>query len=93
MQKTMINIGSGIDCYTPFISNPNMWYGEMWIRTAYIEMWPALPFALNDGTSIVEYELYGHSTYGIRADKSDVLLRDASGFKTNWKINSPDVPV
>jgi hypothetical protein len=93
MQKTMINIGSGIDCYTPFISNPNMWYGEMWIRTAYIEMWPALPFALNDGTSIVEYELYGHSTYGIRADKSAVLLRDASGFKTNWKINSPDVPV
>ena len=93
MQKKMIKIGKGIDCYTPFISNPNMWYGEMWVRSAYIEMWPTLPFALNDGTSIVEYELYGHSTFGIRADKSSVLLRDASGFKTSWKINSPDVPV
>ena len=93
MQKKMIKLGSAIDCYTPFISNPDMWYGDMWIRSEYLEMWPALPFALNDGTSIVEYELFGHSTYGIRADKTSVLLRDASGFKTNWKINSPDVPV
>ena len=93
MQKRLLNIGNGVDCYTPFISNPEMWYGDMWVRSAYIEMWPALPFTLNDGTSIVEYELYGHSTYGIRADKTAVLLRDAGGFKTNWRINSPDVPV
>jgi hypothetical protein len=56
-------------------------------------MWPALPFMLSDGTNIIEYELYGHKVFGQRADGISVLLRDASGFKTNWKINSPDVPV
>lgn len=93
MQNRMLKIGKGIDCYTPFISNPDRRSGEMWVRSDYIEMWPALPFELNDGTSIVEYELYGHSTYGVRADKSSVLLRDERGFKTNWRIDSPDVPV
>ncbi|MBI5954284.1 MAG: hypothetical protein HY865_21720 [Chloroflexi bacterium] len=91
--STMIKLGSGADCYTPFITDPNINNGDMWIRSDYLEMWHELPFALSDGTSIVEYELYGHRVFGRRADGSAVLLRDPSGFKTSWRINSPDVPV
>jgi hypothetical protein len=65
----------------------------MWIRSDYLEMWTNLPFTLSDGTKIVEYELYGYKIYGRREDGSAVLLRDPGGFKTNWKINSPEVPI
>lgn len=93
MKSTMIKLAKGVDCYTPFITDPYINNGDMWIRSDYLEMWPDLPFTLSDGTKIVEYELYGHKTYGRRADGRTILLRDASGFKTNWKINSPEVPV
>ncbi len=89
----MIKLANGVDCYTPFITDPTINNGDMWIRSDYLEMWHDLPFTLSDGTKIVEYELYGHKTYGRRADGSAVLLRDPSGFKTNWKIKSPEVPV
>ncbi len=92
-KSTMIKLGSAIDCYTPFMTDPDVMNGDMWIRSDYLEMWPALPFALTDGTEIIEYELYGHKIFGRRADGSAVLLRDPEGFKTNWSINSPDVPV
>lgn len=88
MTNRIIKLGNGYNCYTPFISK-----GDMWIRSEYLELWPALPFTLDDGTQIVEYELYGHSYYGVRSDASRVLLRDPLGFKTNWKINSPEVPI
>jgi hypothetical protein len=91
--RTMIKLARGIDCYTPFITDPYVNNGDMWIRSDYLEMWHDLPFALSDGTEIVEYELYGHKTYGRRADGSAVLLRDPSGFKTNWKISSPEIPI
>lgn len=90
---TMIKLGRGADCYTPFITDPYINNGDMWIRSDYLEMWPDLPFALSDGTQVIEYELFGHKIYGRRADGSAVLLRDPKGFKTNWKINSPEVPV
>jgi hypothetical protein len=93
LKSTMIKLGKGYDCYTPFITDPDVNNGDMWIRSDYLEMWPDLPFTLSDGTQIIEYELYGHRVYGIRADGSIILLRDPSGFKTNWKINSPEVPV
>jgi hypothetical protein len=93
MKSTMIKLGNGKDCYTPFITDPYVNNGDMWIRSDYLELWPDLPFTLSDGTKIVEYELYGHKTYGRREDGSAVLLKDTSGFKTNWRINSPDVPV
>jgi hypothetical protein len=93
MKSTMIKLRGGHDCYTPFITNPDRNNGEMWIRSDYLEMWPDLPFVLSDGTQIVEYELYGFEIYGIRVDGSVVLLRDRYGYKTNWKINSPELPV
>ncbi len=91
--SAMIKLGRGVDCYTPFITNPYINNGDMWIRSDYLEMWPDLPFTLSDGTKIIEYELYGHKTYGRRADGSAVLLRDPGGFKTNWRIKSPEVPL
>ena len=93
MKGSMIKLARGVDCYTPFITDPNVNNGDMWIRSDYLEMWPELPFTLSDGTKIVEYELYGYKIYGIRADGSAILLRDPNGFKTNWKTNSPEVPV
>ena len=90
---TMIKFGNAVDCYTPFITNPDMNNGDMWIPSDYLEKWPELPFKLPDGTPIVEYELYGFQIFGLREDGSAVLLRDPGGFKTNWKIDSPEVPV
>jgi hypothetical protein len=92
-KRTMIKLGKGIDCYTPFITDPDITNGDMWIRSDYLEMWSPLPFMLADGTEIIEYELYGFKIYGRRADGSAVLLRDPKGFKTNWRINSPELPV
>jgi hypothetical protein len=91
--SSMIKLGKGVDCYTPFITDPYVNNGDMWIRSDYLEMWPELPFTLSDGTKVVEYELYGHKTYGRREDGSAILLRDPGGFKTNWRIESPEVPV
>jgi hypothetical protein len=92
-KRTMIKLTGGYDCYTPFITDPDVNNGNMWIRSDYLEMWPDLPFTLADGSQIVEYELYGYKIYGLRTDGSVVLLRDPQGFKTNWKINSPELPV
>ncbi|MCE9645707.1 MAG: hypothetical protein K8S20_06880 [Chloroflexi bacterium] len=91
-KNTMIKLSRGRDCFTPFLTNPEVMNGDMWIRTDYLEFWPELPFSLSDGTQIIEYELYGLQTFGLRADGSPVLLRDARGFKTNWRINSPELP-
>lgn len=93
LNSTMIKLTKANDCYTPFLTNPDEMNGDMWIRSDYLEMWPDLPFTLSDGTQIVEYELYGHKTFGLRTDGSAVLLRDPKGFKTNWKIKSPELPV
>ena len=89
----MIKLSNARDCYTPFITDPDVNNGDMWIPSDYLEMWPELPFTLSDGTQIIEYELFGYKIYGLRADGKSVLLRDPGGFKTNWKINSPEVPI
>ncbi|MBN1303567.1 MAG: hypothetical protein JXA13_03960 [Anaerolineales bacterium] len=89
----MIKIANKRDCFTPFITDPDLNKGDMWIPSAYLEFWPELPFTLSDGVQILEYELYGYSIYGRRADGRSILLRDLDGFKTNWRINSPEVPV
>lgn len=84
----MIKYGKGYDLYTPFTSD-----GEMWIPCEEVHLWPALPFQLGDGTYIVKYELQGFKYYGIRADGTHKLLRDETGFKTNWKLQIPEVPI
>lgn len=89
----LIKLANARDCYTPFITDPDVNNGDMWIPSEYLELWPELPFILSDGTHIIEYELFGHKTYGLRADGKSILLRDPSGFKTNWKINSPELPI
>jgi len=88
----MIKLANERDCYTPLITDPDVNHGNMWIRSDYLEMWPELPFTLTDGTQIIEYELFGYMIYGLRTDGKSILLRDPGGFKTNWKINSPEVP-
>lgn len=88
----MIKLTNARDCYTPFITDPDVNNGDMWIPSMYLEMWPELPFTLTDGTQIIEYELFGYKIYGLRADGKSILLRDPGGFKTNWKISSPEVP-
>jgi hypothetical protein len=91
-KRIMIKLADGVDCYTPFITDPNVNNGGMWIRSDYLEMWPKLPYSLSDGSKIVEYELHGFEILGLREDGSSVVLRDPSGFKTSWRINSPEVP-
>ena len=92
-KSKMIKLSNARDCYTPFITDPDTNNGNMWIPCEYLEMWPELPFTLSDGTQIIEYELFGYKIYGRRTDGKSVLLRDHGVFKTNWKINSPEVPI
>ena len=89
----ILKLSTERDCYTPLITDPNLNHGEMWIPSEYLEFWPELPFTLSDDTQIIEYELFGYSIYGLQADGKSILLRDPDGFKTNWKINSPEVPI
>jgi hypothetical protein len=91
--STMLKLSTERDCYTPFITNPELNDGDMWIPSEYLEFWPELPFTLSDGTQIIEYELFGYSIFGRRIDGKSILLRDPSGFKTNWRIKSPEVPI
>jgi len=91
--SNMIKLANARDCYTPFITDPDVNNGDMWIPSEYLEIWPELPFTLSDGTQIIEYELFGYKIYGLREDGKSVLLRDPNGFKTNWKIDSPEVPI
>ena len=84
----LIKLGAGFDCYTPLVSD-----GDMWLRNDTLEFWPKLPFVLDDGTQIVEYNLYGYNIYGVRTDGTARLLRDPQGFKTNWKLKNPEVPI
>jgi lysozyme len=83
----MLKYGKGLDLYTPFTSD-----GEMWIPVDEVYLWPALPFQLGDGTYITRYEVQGFKYYGIRADGTTVLLRDETGYKTNWTLKIPEVP-
>lgn len=92
-KSNLAKLTNARDCYTPFITDPRRNNGDMWIRSDYLEMWPELPFTLTDGSEIIEYELFGYEIYGRRADGKSILLRDPKGFKTNWRINSPEVPV
>ena len=85
----LIKLGAGFDCYTPLVDDGL----GMWARNDTLEFWPELPFVLDDGTKIVEYELRGYQIFGLRVGLAPVLLRDQQGFKTNWKINNPEVPV
>ena len=89
----LMKMSTGRDCYTPLITDPDLNNGEMWIPSEYLEFWPELPFTLSDGTQIIEYELFGYAIYGLRADGKAILLRDPDGFKTNWRIDSPEVPI
>ncbi|MBI5942865.1 MAG: hypothetical protein HY864_00735 [Chloroflexi bacterium] len=89
MTGGLIKLGKGFDCYTPLVDDGQ----GMWARNDTLEFWPELPFALDDGTQIVEYTLYGYNIYGVRSDGTSVLLRDPHGFKTNWKIENPEVPI
>lgn len=84
----MIKLGNGFDCYTPFISN-----GEMWKRTDALEFWPELPFAVDNGETIVEYSLRGFDIYGITEAGGNILLRHNGAFTTNWRIKNPELPI
>lgn len=85
---TLLKLGGGFDCYTPLISD-----GEMWKRTDSLEMWPELPYTLDTGQVITEYILRGFDIYGIAEDGANVLLRHNGGFTTSWKIMNPEVPI
>lgn len=84
----MIKFGSGIDLYTPFTTD-----GDMWCETRGLEFWPALPYTLSDGRVFSEYVLEGYSIYGVMDDKSRILLRERGTLLTSWRINSPEVPI
>lgn len=84
----LIKLGKGFDCYTPLVDDGQ----GMWARNDTLEFWPELPFTLDDGRQVVEYELYGYNIVGVVANSTSVLLRDQNGFKTNWTIKNPEVP-
>jgi len=83
-------IGEAIDAYLPFIN----WSGEeYWTLTERLEFFPVLPFTLDSGKIIIEYRLLGDNTYGLTADKEEVLLYSPQAqYPTNWTMKNKPVP-
>jgi hypothetical protein len=91
---TMIKLAEGYDCFTPFIKNSE----HYWINKAYLEFWPELPcrvtFPEGQGVSIVEYVLRGYETWAINQLGTEICLHTPrAGYLTDWKLETPGVPV
>lgn len=83
----MTKHGSGQSLYTPLTSP-----GELWCAKEELAFWPSLPFVDDEGGTVIEYSLLGYQIFGVRADRSQILLRDTSGFRTSWSLPIPEVP-
>jgi hypothetical protein len=93
----VMRVGSGIDAYFPNM----LGYDNALRRTPYkwvnisteVELFPVLPFVLDNGKIVVKYVLQGASVIGEFEDGSRTwLLKARNGsereFPTNWKLNT-----
>lgn len=82
-------IGAGLDVYFPFLTNQPDYYVEL----KRLEFWKTPPFALSDGTVIIEYETLGDDINGWINDTEKIcLFSPSTGFQTSWKLKTLPPP-
>ena len=91
----IINVGANLDAYFPILSAFNRPYA--WLKKSTLELFPSLPYTLNDGRVVEKYELEGSNVYGrLRSGELIYLLKappaggkpDQRTFPTSWKIQT-----
>jgi hypothetical protein len=88
----IINVGSGLDVYLPLIRKTP----HSWMYITQLELFPDLPFVLDDGTVITSYTLQGADVIGQTQAGTFLYLRKATKFggmsePYNWKLNTKSV--
>ena len=72
----IINVGSGLDVYLPMIKKT----AHTWMHFSQLEMFPELPFTLDDGNVIIRYELQGTDVIGQTQSGTFLYLRKVGKF-------------
>ena len=83
------NVGNALDVFVPFIKARK--YPYTWIRKSKVELFPSLPYTLDDGRVIYEYVLEGASVKGGLNTGELIYLRKATmpgeqNHPTSWKL-------
>jgi len=81
-------LAGGVDAFFPFMKA----YPDYWIETRLIEFFPSLPFTLDDGRIIENYELLGDLTYGLTKNEKVLLYSPSTKYTTNWGMVNHPVP-
>lgn len=88
------NVGKGLDVYVPYLVSSKAPYA--WIKKSDVELFPSLPYTLEDGMVIVDYILEGASVIGVTDSGIRIYLRLATRTgeciqDTSWKLATPGV--
>lgn len=85
----IFNVGNALDVFVPFIKARK--YPYTWIEKKRVELFPSLPYTLDDGRVIYGYFLKGASVEGILNTGEMIYLRKATMpgeqiHPTSWKL-------
>lgn len=70
------NVGAGLDVYLPIIKKT----AHTWMHLSQLELFPALPYTLDDGNVIIRYELQGADVIGHTRAGTFIYLRKVGKF-------------
>lgn len=72
----IINVGAGLDVYLPLIKKTP----HTWMHLSQLELFPALPYTLEDGSVIINYVLQGADVIGQTQSGTFLYLRKVGKF-------------
>lgn len=72
----IINVGVGLDVFLPLLRR----YNHVWMHLTQLELFPALPYTLDDGNVIIRYELQGADVIGHTRAGTFIYLRKVGKF-------------
>jgi hypothetical protein len=82
------NPGNSLDVYLPLLRQ----YRHVWMHATQLEIFPALPFILNDGQVVVSYQVQGADVIGQTQAGTFLYLRKCGKFTgtsepySNWHL-------
>jgi hypothetical protein len=88
----IINVGNSLDVFLPIIKKTK----STWMHLNQLEIFPELPFILNDGTVITSYTLQGADVIGQTQAGTFLYLRKCGKFTGtsepyNWHLTTKSV--
>jgi hypothetical protein len=88
----IINVGNSLDVFLPLIRKTK----SIWMHSSQLELFPELPFVLNDGQVIVSYTLQGADVIGQTQAGAFLYLRKCGKFTGtsepyNWRLTTKSV--